>query len=41
MYGQENLLYEDDGENQADAYMSDQDCDIDGNENHHDDDLTP
>ena len=41
MYGQENLLYEDDGQNEVDAYRTDQDCDIDGNENHDDDDLPP
>ena len=41
MYGQENLLYEDDGQNEVDAYRTDQDCDIDGNENHGDDDLSP
>ena len=41
MHGQENLLYEDDGQNEANAYTSDQYCDIDGNENHDDDDLSP
>jgi len=42
MHGQGNLLYEDNGENEADAYTSDQDCDLDGNANHSDDDdLSP
>ena len=41
MHGHENLSYEDDGQIEADAYMSDHDCDIDGNENHDDDDLSP
>jgi hypothetical protein len=41
MHGQEDLLYEDDEENQTDAYTSDHDCDLDGNANlHHDDDLS-
>ena len=40
-HGQENLLSEDDEENQADAYTSDHDCDIDGNANIQDDDLSP
>ena len=35
------MLYEDDRENELDAYTSDQDCDIDGNENHDNDDLSP
>jgi hypothetical protein len=41
MHGQENLLYEEDGENEANAYMSDHDCDLDENVNHDDDDLSP
>ena len=41
MHGQENILYEDDGENEADVYTSDQDFDIDGNENHDDNDFSP
>ena len=41
MHGQENLLYEDGEEDQADAYTSDHDCDLDGNANDHDDDLSP
>ena len=32
MHGQKNPLYKDDGENEADAYMSDRDCDIAGND---------
>ena len=40
-HGQENLLYEDDEENQANAYTSDNDRDLDGNANIHDDDLSP
>ena len=42
MHGQGNLLYEDNGENEVGAYTSDQDCDLDGNANHgDDDDLSP
>jgi hypothetical protein len=41
MHDQDNLLYEDEEENQVDAYMSDQDCDLDGNADDHDDDLSP
>ena len=42
MHGQGNLLYDDNVENEADVYMSDQDCDLDGNVNHDDDDdLSP
>ena len=40
MHGQENLLCEYGEEDQADAYMSDQDCDLDGNANDNDDDLS-
>ena len=40
MYGQENLLYEDSDEDEADAYISDQDCDLYGNANDNDDDLS-
>ena len=39
MHGQENILYEDGEEDQAYAYTSDQDCDLHGNANDHDDDL--
>ena len=41
MHSQENLLYEDDGENEVDAYTSDHDCDLYGNADHDDDDLSP
>ena len=41
MHGQENLLYKDGEEDQEDAYTSDHDCDLDGNANDHDDDLSP
>lgn len=41
MHDQENVLYEDDGENEADAYTNDQDCDLDGNANHDDNDFSP
>ena len=37
MNSQENLLYEDDGENEEYSYKSDHDYDLDGNENHDDD----
>ena len=40
MHGQENLLYEDGEEDQEDVYTSHQDCDLDGNTNDHDDDLS-
>ena len=40
MHGQENLLYEDNGENEADAYTSDQDWKLDGNANDSDDYLS-
>jgi hypothetical protein len=41
MHGQENIFYEDDGENEVDAYRSDHDCNLDGNANHDNDDLSP
>jgi hypothetical protein len=41
MHDQENDLYKGDGENEADAYTSDHDCDLDGNANHDDDDFSP
>ena len=42
IHGQGNILYEDNGENEADAYMSNQDYDLDGNANDDDDDdLSP
>ena len=40
MDDQDNLLQKDNEENQSDAYTSDQDHDIDGHENDHDDDLS-
>ena len=40
MHGQENLLYEDDEEDEPDAYISDEDCDLYGNANDNDDDLS-
>ena len=40
MHRQENLFYEDGEEYEVDAYMSDQDCDLDGNANDNDDDLS-
>jgi len=41
MHDQYNALYEDEEENQADAYTSDQYYDLDGNTYDHDDDLKP
>ena len=41
MHGQENILYEDGEEDEADAYTSDWDCDIDVNANDNYDELLP
>lgn len=41
MHGQDNIMYEDNEENQVDAYTSDHDCDLDDHANDHDDDLSP
>ena len=40
MHGHENILYEDGEEDEADAYTSAQDCDLDGIANDKNDDLS-
>ena len=41
MHDHENLLYEDNEEDQENAYTSDHDCDLDENANDNDDNLSP